>query len=98
MAEYAASEIKADNRYKGRIFTVSGTIKSIFHSGGTTRPGVSRLVDCVQAAAAKPKAGNNRVTLQRLTILRRLHNVAICDSARECNKTRHDPQYFTATY
>jgi hypothetical protein len=34
VAEYAASEVKADNRYKGRIFTVSGTIKSIFRSGG----------------------------------------------------------------
>src|SRR6266700_8253726 len=33
VAEYAASEIKADNMYRGRIFTVSGTIKSIFRSG-----------------------------------------------------------------
>lgn len=34
MAEYAASEIKADNRYGGRIFTVSGTIKGIFQLEG----------------------------------------------------------------
>jgi len=34
VAEYAASEIKADNRYGGRIFTVSGTIKGIFQLEG----------------------------------------------------------------
>jgi tRNA_anti-like len=36
VGEYAASEIKADNKYKGRICSLSGTIKSIFQSGGKT--------------------------------------------------------------
>jgi hypothetical protein len=34
VSEYAASEIKADNLYGGRIFTVSATIKGIFQSEG----------------------------------------------------------------
>ncbi len=33
VGEYAASEIKADSKYKGRICSLSGTIKSIFRSG-----------------------------------------------------------------
>jgi hypothetical protein len=36
VSEYAASEIKADRLYGGRIFGMSGTIKSIFQSGGKT--------------------------------------------------------------
>ena len=34
VSEYAASEIKADKLYGGRIFTVSATIKGVFQSEG----------------------------------------------------------------
>ena len=73
-AEYAASEVKADNRYKGRIFTVSGTIKSIFRSGGKVivelyvpyyRAGTVSWMNCIfnDFSGLEQKTAGNPITL-----------------------------------
>jgi hypothetical protein len=73
-AEYAASEVKADNRYKGRIFTVSGTIKSIFRSGGEVivelkvpyyRTGTVSWMNCIfnDFSGLEQKMAGNAITL-----------------------------------
>jgi hypothetical protein len=70
VSEYARSEVKADNLYRGRIFTVSGTIKSIFRSGDKVtvelfvpyyRAGTVSWMNCVftnPSALAQKEAGN----------------------------------------
>ncbi len=74
VAEYAASEIKADNMYMGRIFTVSGTIKSIFRSGENVivelyvpyyRAGTVSWMNCIfiDSSGLGQKTAGNPITL-----------------------------------
>ena len=49
VSEYSASEIKADRLYGGRLFGMTGTIKSIFQAGG--KPVVELLVPLTKYAA-----------------------------------------------
>ena len=71
VAEYAASEIKADNMYRGRIFTVSGTI---FRSGGNIivelyvpyyRAGTVSWMNCIfiDSSGLGQKTAGNPITL-----------------------------------
>ena len=74
VAEYAASEVKADNLYRGRIFTVSGTIKSIFRSGDKVivelnvpyyRAGTVSWMNCIfiDSSGLGQKTAGNPITL-----------------------------------
>jgi hypothetical protein len=74
VAEYAASEVKADNLYRGRIFTVRGTIKSIFRSGDKVivelnvpyyRAGTVSWMNCVfnEFSGLGQKTAGNPITL-----------------------------------
>jgi hypothetical protein len=82
VSEYARSEVKADNLYRGRIFTVSGTIKSIFRSGDKVtvelsvpyyRAGTVSWMNCVftdPSALGQKEAGNPITLTGRLAGMR----------------------------
>lgn len=74
VSEYAASEIKADSLYRGRVFTVSGVIRSIFRSGDKVtvelyvpyhRAGTVSWMNCVfnDPGGLGQKAAGNPITL-----------------------------------